>query len=132
MPLYKTLAKTHFVKGILKAGQEKLCSTNYLKNMAWETRGNGRYFYRKERIGNKVKSVYIGSGELAELIAQCEKGRRIERHIDKHRRQVQIFDAEKLDEQIDEISELNRSLVEALFLLNGFHQHKRQWRKKRK
>ena len=100
--------------------------------MAWETRGNNRYFYQKERIGDKVKSSYIGTGELADLIARCEKSRRIEKLIEEDLQRLQRLNAEIIDEQLNEISELNRSLVDALFLLNGFHQHKRQWRKKRK
>lgn len=99
--------------------------------MAWETRGNNSYFYQKERIGGKVKSVYVGSGEVTVLIDQCEKLRRHEKNIEradkKHRKDL----SDKIDEQLNELSELNKCLVDALFLANGFHQHKRQWRKKR-
>ena len=37
-----------------------------------------------------------------------------------------------LDDQINELSEINQILVDALFLMNGFRQHKRQWRRVRK
>ena len=36
--------------------------------MAWETRGNRKsYFYRSERIGDRVRKTYIGSRLLAEV-----------------------------------------------------------------
>lgn len=99
--------------------------------MAWERRGNRSYFYRKERINGRVRSVYVGRGEVAVLIDQCERGRLIERKfkehtIEKHRNKVEL-----IDEAINELSEINHSLVDALFLINGFHRHKRQWRKRR-
>lgn len=100
--------------------------------MAWETRGNSRYYYQKERVGDKVKSSYIGNGEVARIIAACEKGRRREKKIEVECQRRQKLETEIFDEKLNELSEINQSLVDALFLLNGFHQHKRQWRKKRK
>ena len=40
--------------------------------MGWEQRGNKRYFYRKERDGSQVKSVYVGRGEIAHMVAQLQ------------------------------------------------------------
>ena len=37
--------------------------------MSWEKHGDKTYYYKKQRIGGKVKSIYIGTGELAELIS---------------------------------------------------------------
>jgi hypothetical protein len=100
--------------------------------MAWEKRGNREYFYRKERLGNKIKTVYVGRGELAALVEQGEKGRRLERKIEKAEENLQRTEFEEIDGRLDELSEFNQTLVTALFLANGFHQHKRQWRKQRK
>ncbi len=41
--------------------------------MGWETRGGTSYYYRKERDGASVRSVYGGGGETAALIAQLEE-----------------------------------------------------------
>ncbi len=46
--------------------------------MGMETRGNHRYYYRKERQGTRVVSTYLGNGETAQLIAECEYWRRAE------------------------------------------------------
>ncbi|MDQ3258304.1 MAG: hypothetical protein M3R15_31215 [Acidobacteriota bacterium] len=43
--------------------------------MGWETRGGTSYYYRKERDGASVRSVYVGSGETASLITQLEEMR---------------------------------------------------------
>ena len=40
--------------------------------MGWEQRGNNRYYYRKEREGSRVKSVYVGRGEIADMISQIQ------------------------------------------------------------
>jgi hypothetical protein len=40
--------------------------------MGWEQRANNRYYYKKEREGSKVKSVYVGRGEIAHMVAQIQ------------------------------------------------------------
>jgi hypothetical protein len=99
--------------------------------MGWETRGNREYYYEKEWIDGKCVSTYRGSGEIASLIGQLELGRRLERRRERDIEMQRRAAERAIDEQINELSELNKSLLDALFLINGYHQHKRQWRKKR-
>jgi hypothetical protein len=40
--------------------------------MGWEQRGNNRYYYRKVRDGSRVKSVHVGRGEIAYMVAQLD------------------------------------------------------------
>ena len=40
--------------------------------MGWERRGNQEYYYRKERDGSRVKSTYLGRGEMAHMISKFE------------------------------------------------------------
>ena len=96
--------------------------------MAWETRKNGNYLYRKVKKRGKVRSVYIGRGDVAEIEIHRQAERKAELEAQKQER----AEAELIDQKIDEFSQLNETLVDALFLINGFHQHKRQWRMKRK
>ncbi len=97
--------------------------------MGMETRRNGRYYYRKERQGKHVVSSYVGTGATADLIARCEAWRKAEelqqRAAIKHEQQA-------ITEQGRVVlnTEANlRELVSAVLIANGFHQHKRQWRK---
>ena len=100
--------------------------------MAWETRGNNQFYYKKEREGDKVRSIYYGNSEIAELIAQLDQNEKWQKQIAKNKADEEKREFEKVDEMIEEFAELNRMLVDAAYLLNGFHQHKREWRRKRK
>lgn len=99
--------------------------------MAWETRGNNTYYYKKERRGNRVVSTYYGKGEFADLIASFDE---IEQRKTEIERQKELEIKEKLDEkslEIEQIHQKNAELVEIVLRLLGFHKYKGQWRKKR-
>jgi hypothetical protein len=100
--------------------------------MGWERRERGgSYFYRKEREGGRVRSIYVGKGELAGLIAQLENGRRTEREMQAaHERNLRAID-ERVDASLDELSEMAETLTAAVLLASGYHTHKRQWRRAR-
>lgn len=40
--------------------------------MGWEQRGTNKYYYRKEREGARVKSTYVGRGEIAQMVSQIQ------------------------------------------------------------
>ena len=100
--------------------------------MAWETRRGQRYFYTKERIGNRVVSRYVGKGETAELIARFSALRREE---DEERRTQNaaelaplLAEEQEADAQMAAVNELLHAELTAA----GFTQHDRgEWRKKR-
>ncbi len=97
--------------------------------MGMETRGNNRYYYRKERQGPRVVSTYFGTGATAELIAQCEFWRKAEEHqeraaVKREKQRIKEQAALVLSTESDV-----RDLVKAVLIACGFYQHKRQWRK---
>ncbi|MDP9315576.1 MAG: hypothetical protein M3R24_32735, partial [Chloroflexota bacterium] len=99
--------------------------------MGMETRRNSRYYYRKERQGNRVVSSYVGTGVTAELIAQCEYWRRVEEHQERAKLKREQ-EASKQQAVLVLGTEADvRDLVKAVFIACGFHQHKRQWRRNR-
>lgn len=100
--------------------------------MGWETRDRGgSYYYRKEREGSRVRSVYVGSGETALLISQLEEMRADQEQDERNReRQLRELD-ESADRALDSLSELTELLTVAALLASGYHTHKRQWRRKR-
>lgn len=99
--------------------------------MGWENRNGKSYYYRKERDGGKVRSVYVGSGKTASLIAQLEaiqsdgrEGKRILARMERER--VQEEDAE-----LDALGDIIHELAAATLIAHGYHQHKREWRRRR-
>ncbi len=114
---------------------------NHLKNsekyqkltiMAYEKRGNGTYYYQKERDGKRVVSRYIGRGELASIIAQMDEIEAGNKEYKRFEEQKRREKAEKFEREIAEIENAFNQLVTAHLLINGYHQTgSREWRKKR-
>ena len=52
---------------------------NIASKMAFERRGNKRYFYKSVRVGGKVKKIYFGVGPVAIAAAEAMKVTRLER-----------------------------------------------------
>ena len=100
--------------------------------MGWERRGDNLYYYRKRREGGHVVSEYVGRGEVAELIADLdmlEKARREAEREDWRQEQAEIT---TLDQMLDEVEGVIRTLTRAYLLAAGYHTHKGQWRRRRK
>lgn len=102
--------------------------------MGWEKRGNSRYYYTKERIGRRVVSSYVGASETARLIAEITESRQ---EIAQWRARDERLDREAMRDLArippdvqQALQEARRAVAEALTAA-GYHQHKRQWRKKR-
>jgi hypothetical protein len=97
--------------------------------MGWEERGSGSYYYRKEREGARVKSVYVGTSRLARGLAMLDEMGRLEE--EEKREAIRLARAEDaaLDQTLDTLGEMARVLTTATLLAEGFHTHKRQWRR---
>lgn len=94
--------------------------------MAWETRGNGRYYYRKRWMNGTCQSEYIGAGLIAELMAERD---RIEREL--AAQQKALIDAiNEPDELLQLAGDWLDVLTKGVLLAAGYHQHKRQWRQR--
>jgi hypothetical protein len=100
--------------------------------MGWEQRGKRLYYYTKTRIGAKVLSMYVGSGEVANLAALLHDVSRDETDINRliernERTKYAEIDAELAANE----AKLKRELADFMHSA-GYHQHKGTWRKKRK
>jgi len=99
--------------------------------MGWEQRGNNSYYYKKEREGSKVKSVYVGRGEIAHMVAEIQSRSPL---LEKMARTFRSPDQIKLEESeaaLERVTNLIQLITQAALLTAGFHTHKRQWRRKR-
>jgi len=99
----------------------------------WEQRGNGksRYYFRSQRVGKRVRKVYLGSGEAAKLAAEEDAVSRAQRIAD----QMAVGELKATLAQADQVTaELRHGaelLAEATLIGMGFHQHRGQWRLRR-
>lgn len=99
--------------------------------MAWERRSESDYYYRKYRLGERVYSQYLGKGKAAKIAAE----------EDQLNLEIKSFNKSKWDRIKEEEKEFDRmvrlatsrstKLFKAYMLVNGYHTHKGQWRKKR-
>ena len=105
------------------SGAAKRCGT-----MGWEQRGGRSYYYRKERVGSRVRSVYVGTGTLALLGSRLDALQREEGEAEREEwRRTKARHAEE-DSAIAAIAEMVEDLKAAPLLAAGFHTHKRAWR----
>lgn len=96
--------------------------------MGWEQRGSHLYFYRKEREGSRVKSIYVGRGETANMISRFQASSSA---IEKLARRTKTATEIQSDRAVLAFEETIQLLTQAALLTAGFHTHHRQLRRKR-
>ncbi|MBU2034889.1 MAG: hypothetical protein ABH882_01415 [Candidatus Omnitrophota bacterium] len=99
--------------------------------MAWETRGNNKYYYRKKKVNGKVTSEYVGKGLVAQEIALRDLAERQERNKKAEAIKKEKTDLQLLDEQVTQVTSFIKQVLENALIVYGFHKHNGQWRKKR-
>lgn len=99
--------------------------------MGWEQRGNNRYYYKKEREGSRVKSVYVGRGEIAHMTAHIQSSSPVLERLALTLRSPAALKQEQAEAGLEGVGEHIHILTQAALLVAGFHTHKREWRKMR-
>jgi hypothetical protein len=101
--------------------------------MGWEKRDRGgRYYTRSKKVGDRLIREYVGTGPLAEIVAQTDA---LERH--QHEEKAKAWREERetleaLDRSVEELYEAAEILARAALVAAGYRQHNRgEWRKKR-
>ena len=95
--------------------------------MGWEKRRGRHYYYRKRREGGRVISEYVGTGPAAELAAASDGLLQQQRAKERKAR----AESENVEMILDDIQALTQALARATLLVEGYHTHRGQWRKKR-
>src|SRR5262245_42626082 len=98
--------------------------------MAWQKRGNHRYYYRSTKQRGKVTTHYLGrASEVRAQQAALEDQARHTARI-QERQEQQAWDA--LESQIAALGRLTTLLSHSLFVDGGWYRHNRgEWRKRR-
>jgi hypothetical protein len=99
--------------------------------MSLETRNGNLYYYRSIRDGDKVRRVYVGSGELARIVHERDL---MDRAVEEHGRSEEREKLEELDAlaaPVREIGEAAEILVRAHLIAGGYRRYQRHWRMRR-
>lgn len=103
--------------------------------MGWEKRGNKQYYYEKRRVGDKVYSKYIGNGPSADLMSALVEYGQLVKSLKQAEIEIMRSELEEdraVERHLDQIGSWIRTLTSAILLVNGYHTHKGQWRKRGK
>ena len=100
--------------------------------MGWEQRGTNSYYYKKERTGWSVRSVYVGHGEVAQMVSKFQSSSTELEKLMRAKRSIEANELERAEATLDRAIELTQLFTQATLLAAGFHTHHRQWRRKRK
>ena len=93
--------------------------------MAWEARGKKKYYYRKKRIGNKVRSIYIGNEIRGKNPATEDENKR----KSGEKQSCWLYECLEKEKDLDKMADHVELVVNSIFLISGYHCHKGQWRK---
>ena len=99
--------------------------------MGWEKRGTNSYYYKKERDGSSVRSVYVGRGEVAQMVSKLQTSSTDLEKLMKAKKSLETHELQRAEVALDRAVELIQLFTQAELLTAGFHTHKRQWRRKR-
>ena len=100
--------------------------------MAWEVRGHRQVYYRSRRQGDRVVKVYLGRGLAAEQAARQDSEVRAQREADRQEARRMAATLEPLDALRAEADDGLRLLTMATLYAGNLHQHKGQWRQRRR
>src|ERR1017187_850093 len=106
-------------------------STTNRKPMSWEQRRGRSYFYRKVRVGGRVRSKYVGSGIVGQLCAADDEDKRRNRQAKRAAERATRHAEAEIDRHLAEVELALAGMTYATLSAAGYHQHKGQWRKKR-
>jgi hypothetical protein len=77
------------------------------------------------------KEKYVGTGEIAELVAHADETIRRTRAERRERVRAELEEARGLASAADELNETAEILARAEMVAAGYHRHKGEWRRRR-
>jgi hypothetical protein len=100
--------------------------------MSWDKKSNfGPYYYRSQRVGSRVRKIYVGRGPEAEATAKKDEQRRAQRASEQASRKEAEAALREVEQALDDLEGFTNALVEATLTSNGYHFHRGSWRKRR-
>ena len=103
-----------------------------MHKMAWEQRGNRRYYYRAYKTKGRVRKAYLGNGPLAELAAQRDDLVRQPGRDAAEFRRHELAGMQAFDDSAAAFHHTLETLTRATLVTAGYHRHHgSEWRKRR-
>lgn len=99
--------------------------------MGWETKGDKRYYYRKKRVGGRIVSEYVGSGDIGEQAERADREAKQRRKAESEQLRRTKEEIRELDQQIKQSLKQVKAALGAVLETSGYHYHKGEWRKQR-
>jgi hypothetical protein len=101
--------------------------------MPWETRHqNKSYYYRARKLNGRVVKTYIGTGPLAEELAEADARQRQERLQRSAERKQRQDELSAIDAPLEGFNDAVEVLTRASLVDAGYHFHRSsEWRRRR-
>jgi hypothetical protein len=101
--------------------------------MAWETRERGgRYYTRSKRVNGRVRREYVGTGALAEAIADLDGYDRLRRVAAQDATRAAFDELDELEAAVSEYDAAVTRILTLTLEAAGYHRHDRgEWRRKK-
>jgi predicted XRE-type DNA-binding protein len=94
--------------------------------MAWETRRGRQYYYRKKRVGTKVVSEYVGTGQYGQFMELMDLISRQEREEELRQFQDLVTEEKHLAQEFRQSQMKAAQAAEAV----GICRRRGEWRKR--
>ncbi len=99
--------------------------------MPLEHRNGRSYYHHSRRIGKRVRKEYAGSGEAAALMQKFDEMERDEKDFAAWQKKKELSEWQERCALVRKaIARANRCVADAL-RSSGWHQHRREWRRRR-
>jgi crotonobetainyl-CoA:carnitine CoA-transferase CaiB-like acyl-CoA transferase len=102
--------------------------------VAWERRERGGRYYtrsRRSRKDGRVIREYVGTGPLAEMVAEEDRTKRELEEAKREWEKEELGRLEALAAPVLELSEAAEILAHAHLIAAGYHRHKGEYRRAR-
>jgi hypothetical protein len=99
--------------------------------LALEKRNGNLYYYRHVRDGDRVRKIYVGSGEIALLAHEHDL---IKRAAEEHKWNEEREEREKFEalaSSVEELRDVAEILTRAYLIASGYRRYQGHWRLKR-
>lgn len=94
-------------------------------------RRNG-YYYRSYRDGSRVRTEYLGAGELGAISADLHNEESARHKAERAKLQANRQAEKEHERHLDTVGDFIRAITRATLIINGYHTNKGTWHRSRK